>query len=131
MSAQLRKKIWASSAELRKFATLNQASDVIFNPGKYRKGPKISRVEEFDDDDILAEFQNRKSKRSTTVIKENAGIVKGIHIPLNPHVPVGIFWKKDLFSKAPPKLVAVKKVRLDQRINFTKEQQKIAQVLIG
>ena len=49
-----------------------------------------------DDDDILAEFQNRKSKRSTTVIKENAGIVKGIHIPLNPHVPVGIFWKKDL-----------------------------------
>lgn len=107
-----------------------QASDIIFNPGKYRKGPKIRRADEFVDDDILAEFANRKSKRSTTMIKENAGIVKGIHIPLNPHVPVGIYTKKDLFSKSPAKLVAVKKVRLDQRIDFTKEQQKIAQVRI-
>ena len=30
-----------------------QASDVIFNPGKYRKGPKISSFEEIVDDDIL------------------------------------------------------------------------------
>ena len=61
-------------------------------------------------------------------MNKNSSIVKGIHIPLNPHVPVGIYWKKDLFNKAPPKLVAVKKVRLAQRINFTREQQKIAQV---
>ena len=37
---------------------------------------------------------------------------------MNPHCPVGIYWQKDLWSKVPPHLVAIKKIKLSKSISF-------------
>ena len=49
---------------------------------------------------------------------------------MNPHCPVGFYWKKDLFKNTPPHLVAIKKMKLVERINFDKKQLSLVSHLL-
>ena len=49
---------------------------------------------------------------------------------MNPHCPVGIYLKKATWTKHPPMLVAVKKLRLKERISLDLEQKELIRNII-
>ena len=63
-------------------------------------------------------------------IKIKNSKLKGVYVPMNPHCPVGIYLKKQTWTKHPPTLVAVKKLRLKERISLDSDQKDLVRNIL-